>query len=178
LDLVRSEVAIFKKLNHRNVIKLYEVFDDPEEDSLYLIEQANILTFLFVIMEMAHKRCHNVFCINKSITSYREFTSRNYFRQMILGTKYGMANYISFTSNIKPDNILLCDNNILKIVDFGVSEMFIKEDDALKSGAGCSVFMPPELCSAERDGPISGRAADIWPLDVILYFLFHARVPF
>lgn len=36
LDLVRSEVAILKKLNHRNVIKLYEVLDDPDDDSLYM----------------------------------------------------------------------------------------------------------------------------------------------
>lgn len=36
LDLVRSEVAILKKLNHRNVIKLYEVLDDPDDDSLFM----------------------------------------------------------------------------------------------------------------------------------------------
>jgi [calcium/calmodulin-dependent protein kinase] kinase len=36
LDLVRSEVAILKKLNHRNAIKLYEVLDDPDNDSLFM----------------------------------------------------------------------------------------------------------------------------------------------
>ena len=30
------EIAIMKKLNHPNVIKLHEVIDDPEEDKLYL----------------------------------------------------------------------------------------------------------------------------------------------
>ena len=33
---VMREIAIMKKLNHPNVIKLHEVLDDPEEDKLYL----------------------------------------------------------------------------------------------------------------------------------------------
>lgn len=46
LDLVRSEVAILKKLNHRNVIKLYEVLDDPNDDSLYMGRQAHIASHI------------------------------------------------------------------------------------------------------------------------------------
>lgn len=36
IDRVYREVAILKKLDHPNVIKLVEVLDDPSEDSLYL----------------------------------------------------------------------------------------------------------------------------------------------
>lgn len=36
LDLVRGEVAILKKLHHSNVVKLYEVLDDPNDDSIYM----------------------------------------------------------------------------------------------------------------------------------------------
>jgi len=36
LYLVRGEIAIMKKLNHENVIKLIEVLDDPKGDSLYM----------------------------------------------------------------------------------------------------------------------------------------------
>lgn len=31
IDLVRGEIAIFKKLDHPNVIKLFEVLDDPDQ---------------------------------------------------------------------------------------------------------------------------------------------------
>ena len=36
LYLIRGEVAVLKKLNHINVVKLYEVLDDPSNDSLYM----------------------------------------------------------------------------------------------------------------------------------------------
>lgn len=36
LDDVRKEIAIMKKLNHENVIKLYEVIENESGDKLYL----------------------------------------------------------------------------------------------------------------------------------------------
>lgn len=40
LDRVYREIAILKKLDHPNVVKLVEVLDDPVEDHLYLGEWA------------------------------------------------------------------------------------------------------------------------------------------
>ena len=36
LDAVKKEIAILKKCDHKNVLKLYEVIDDPDQDKLYL----------------------------------------------------------------------------------------------------------------------------------------------
>lgn len=36
LQRVYKEIAILKKLNHQNVVKLIEVLDDPSEDNLCL----------------------------------------------------------------------------------------------------------------------------------------------
>jgi len=36
LDKVEKEIAIMKKLVHRNLVCLYEVIDDDEEDQLYM----------------------------------------------------------------------------------------------------------------------------------------------
>lgn len=35
-DSVKREIAIMKKLDHINVIKLYEVIENPDNDKLYM----------------------------------------------------------------------------------------------------------------------------------------------
>lgn len=80
--------------------------------------------------------------------------------------------------DIKPDNLLLTEENILKIVDFGVSEMFEKQSEMMTAkSAGSPAFLPPELC-VTKHGDISGKAADIWSMGVSLYCLRFGRIPF
>jgi len=80
--------------------------------------------------------------------------------------------------DIKPDNLLLTSENELKIVDFGVSEMFEKASEMLTAkSAGSPAFLPPELCVI-RHGEISGKAADIWSMGVTLYCLRFGKLPF
>ena len=45
--------------------------------------------------------------------------------------------------DIKPDNLLLSKDNVLKIVDFGVSEIFTTGNDKMKKSAGSPAFMAP-----------------------------------
>jgi serine/threonine protein kinase len=40
---VYREIAILKKLHHPNIVKLFEVLDDPVEDHLYLGEKRAVL---------------------------------------------------------------------------------------------------------------------------------------
>ena len=81
--------------------------------------------------------------------------------------------------DIKPDNLLLTEDDVLKIVDFGVSEMFEKENTEMKTAksAGSPAFLPPELC-VTKHGDISGKAADIWSMGISLYCLRYGRIPF
>ncbi len=80
--------------------------------------------------------------------------------------------------DIKPDNLLLTEDDVLKIVDFGVSEMFEKESDMMTAkSAGSPAFLPPELC-VTKHGDISGKAADIWSMGISLYCLRFGRIPF
>jgi serine/threonine protein kinase len=39
LDCVREELKVLKKMDHPNVIWLYEIIDDPKKDSIYLVQE-------------------------------------------------------------------------------------------------------------------------------------------
>ena len=80
--------------------------------------------------------------------------------------------------DIKPDNLLITEDDVLKIVDFGVSEMFEKQSEMMTAkSAGSPAFLPPELC-VTKHGDISGRAADIWSMGISLYCLRFGCIPF
>ncbi|KEQ80726.1 Pkinase-domain-containing protein [Aureobasidium pullulans EXF-150] len=165
LDLIKEEIAIMKKLHHTNLVALIEVLDDPEEDSLYMV------------LEMCKKGVVMKVGIDDRADPYDEETCRCWFRDMILGIEYLHAQGIVHR-DIKPDNCLVNEDDVLKIVDFGVSEMFEKESDMTTAkSAGSPAFMPPELCVAKH-GHVSGRAADIWSMGVTLYCLRYGRIPF
>ncbi|KAK5072593.1 hypothetical protein LTR64_004932 [Lithohypha guttulata] len=167
LELIKEEIAIMKKLHHPNLVQLIEVLDDPAEDSLY------------VVMEMCKKGV--VMRIDLDLDSradpYPEETCRLYFRDLILGVEYLHAQGVVHR-DIKPDNCLINHEDVLKVVDFGVSEMFAKDSEMLTAkSAGSPAFLPPELCVV-RHGDVSGRAADIWSMGVTLYCLKTGSIPF
>ncbi|KAI7903628.1 kinase-like domain-containing protein [Cokeromyces recurvatus] len=164
LDLVRGEVAVLKKLNHPNIVRLYEVLDDPSSDSLYMV------------FEMMHKGTLMNIEMGKVAKPYSNEEARRYFKEIMLGIEYLHANDIVHR-DIKPDNLLLSKDDVLKIVDFGVSEMFVKGNDKLKKSAGSPAFMAPELCIA-RHGEVSGKATDIWSMGVTLYCMIFGKTPF
>ncbi|KAI9484123.1 MAG: kinase-like domain-containing protein [Benjaminiella poitrasii] len=164
LDLVRGEVAVLKKLNHPNIVRLYEVLDDPSGDSLYMV------------FELMHRGTLMDIGMDKIAKPYSFNEARMYFKEMMLGIEYLHANDIVHR-DIKPDNLLLSNDYVLKIVDFGVSEMFVKGNDKLKKSAGSPAFMAPELCIAKH-GEVSGRATDIWSMGITLYCIIYGRTPF
>ncbi|CZT05391.1 related to calcium/calmodulin dependent protein kinase C [Rhynchosporium graminicola] len=165
LFLIKEEIAIMKKLNHPNLVSLIEVLDDPEEDSLYMV------------LEMCKKGVVMKVGLNEQADPYDPEKCRHWFRDMVLGIEYLHAQGVVHR-DIKPDNLLLTDDDILKIVDFGVSEMFEKASDMMTAkSAGSPAFLPPELC-VTRHGDVSGKAADIWSMGVSLYCLRFGRIPF
>ena len=165
LFLIKEEIAVMKKLNHDNLVSLIEVLDDPNEDSLYMV------------LEMCKKGVIMKVGMEEPADPYDDESCRCWFRDLILGIEYLHAQGVVHR-DIKPDNLLLTEDDVLKIVDFGVSEIFEKASDMTTAkSAGSPAFLPPELCVAKH-GSISGKAADIWSMGVTLYCLRFGRIPF
>ncbi|KAL2809451.1 kinase-like domain-containing protein [Aspergillus granulosus] len=165
LYLIKEEIAIMKKLHHNNLVSLIEVLDDPSQDSLYMV------------MEMCKKGVVMKVGLEERADPYDDERCRCWFRDLILGIEYLHAQGIVHR-DIKPDNCLVTNEDILKVVDFGVSEMFEKDSDMYTAkSAGSPAFLPPELCVVKH-GDVSGKAADIWSMGVTLYCLRYGKLPF
>lgn len=166
LDLIRGEIAILKKLNHVNIVKLYEVLDVATEDSMYMVME---LCKRGVLTEVS-------LAADKTGEVFADDECRDVFQQMVLGIEY-LHEHDIIHRDIKPDNLLRSEDGTLKIVDFGVSEMFKKGDDRTKKSAGSPAFMAPELCRHDH-GEVSGRATDVWSMGVTLFCIRYGHLPF
>ncbi|WWC87595.1 uncharacterized protein L201_002485 [Kwoniella dendrophila CBS 6074] len=95
--------------------------------------------------------------------------TREYFRQLCLGLEYLHANGV-IHRDIKPDNVLLSANKeLVKLCDFGVSEMFTAAgDDRIKKSGGSPAFLSPESFTAHQQD-LHG---------VTLYCMLRGKLPF
>ncbi|KAI8907222.1 kinase-like domain-containing protein [Gorgonomyces haynaldii] len=164
LDMIKEEIAILKKLNHPNCIKLYEVLDDPTQDSI------------FMVIELCQKGTVMSLDTQRDTQPLKPENVRDYFRQLLLGIEYLHANEIAHR-DIKPDNMMLSKDNVLKIVDFGVSEIFAKGNDKSDKTVGTPAFYAPEMAGISH-GELSAQAADIWAMGVTLYCMSFGKLPF
>uniref|UniRef100_A0A3Q3EIH9 non-specific serine/threonine protein kinase n=1 Tax=Labrus bergylta TaxID=56723 RepID=A0A3Q3EIH9_9LABR len=155
LERVYQEIAILKKLDHVNIVKLVEVLDDPAEDNLHMG---------IPVMEVP------------TDSPLSEEQARLYFRDVILGIEYLHYQKIVHR-DIKPSNLLLGDDGHVKIADFGVSNQFEGNDALLSGTAGTPAFMAPETLSDTRKS-FSGKALDVWAMGVTLYCFVFGKCPF
>ncbi|XP_068601379.1 calcium/calmodulin-dependent protein kinase kinase 1b [Brachionichthys hirsutus] len=161
LEKMYKEIAILKKLDHHNVVKLVEVLDDPDEDGLHMAFE---LMTKGPVMEVP------------TDDPFTEEQARFYFTDVILGIEYLHYHKI-IHRDIKPSNLLLGDDGHVKIADFGVSNEFEGTDAHLSSTAGTPAFMAPEMMTEHEQG-FTGKALDVWAMGVTLYCFVFGKCPF
>lgn len=161
LERVYQEIAILKKLDHPNVVKLVEVLDDPSEDHLYMVFE---LVKQGAVMEVT---------TDKPLT---ENQARFYFQDLLRGIEFLHYQKI-IHRDIKPSNLLVGEDGHIKIADFGVSNQFEGTDALLTSTVGTPAFLAPETLSETRKN-FSGKALDVWAMGVTLYCFVFGQCPF
>uniref|UniRef100_A0A8C8YCH0 Calcium/calmodulin dependent protein kinase kinase 2 n=1 Tax=Prolemur simus TaxID=1328070 RepID=A0A8C8YCH0_PROSS len=162
IEQVYQEIAILKKLDHPNVVKLVEVLDDPNEDHLYMGKKA--LLPPLPVMEVP------------TLKPLSEDQARFYFQDLIKGIEYLHYQKI-IHRDIKPSNLLVGEDGHIKIADFGVSNEFKGSDALLSNTVGTPAFMAPESLSETRK-IFSGKALDVWAMGVTLYCFVFGQCPF
>uniref|UniRef100_A0A9L0J5F1 calcium/calmodulin-dependent protein kinase n=1 Tax=Equus asinus TaxID=9793 RepID=A0A9L0J5F1_EQUAS len=166
IEQVYQEIAILKKLDHPNVVKLVEVLDDPNEDHL------PVCPVCFSYLCRPFRPVMEV----PTLKPLSEDQARFYFQDLIKGIEYLHYQKI-IHRDIKPSNLLVGEDGHIKIADFGVSNEFKGSDALLSNTVGTPAFMAPESLSETRK-IFSGKALDVWAMGVTLYCFVFGQCPF
>ncbi|NXX54208.1 KKCC2 kinase, partial [Scopus umbretta] len=175
IEQVYQEIAILKKLDHPNVVKLVEVLDDPSEDHLYMASGTCFSASRRGTSSVLCCLCSPVMEI-PTLKPLSEDQARFYFQDLIKGIEYLHYQKI-IHRDIKPSNLLVGEDGHVKIADFGVSNEFKGADALLTNTVGTPAFMAPETLSETRK-IFSGKALDVWAMGITLYCFVFGQCPF
>lgn len=154
---IEREIIIMKLLNHRNVLRLYDVWETNSN--------------LYMVLEYAEKG--ELFNLLVERGPLPENEAIRFFRQIVIGISYCHALGIVHR-DLKPENLLLDHKFNIKIADFGMAALET-EDKLLETSCGSPHYAAPEIVSGI---PYHGFASDVWSCGVILFALLTGRLPF
>ena len=158
-DLIRieREIEILKRLDHPNVIKIHKIYDDEKK--------------FYIIMEF----CENGELFNRIVEKkyLTEDEAALFYYQLINGLEYIHKNNIVHR-DLKPENLLLSKNDLLKIIDFGLSN-YTGSNVLLGTPCGSPCYASPEMVSGQR---YNGYMIDVWSTGIILFAMVCGYLPF
>ena len=154
---LEREIKILKNMRHNNIVHLYDVKETP--------------TSLYIIMEyICGKELFEYIIYNKRLS---ELEACKYYQQIISGIEY-LGKIKVVHRDIKPENLLLDNKNNIKIVDFGLSNSYPK-NELLITACGSPCYAAPEMINGEK---YYGLKADIWSSGIVLYAMLCGYLPF
>ena len=157
LLVFKKEISILKKLNHPNIIKIYNLLED---ESNY-----------YIIMEYALKGDLFNYIVSKKKLEEKE--ASYFYCQLILAIEF-LHNLGITHRDLKPENLLIKDNNLLTIIDFGLSGE-CPNNQLLSTPCGSPSYAAPEMILGKK---YNGLNTDIWSSGIILYAMVCGHLPF
>lgn len=158
-ESLESEIAILKRANHPNIIRLLEIVKSPDK--------------IFLILE---------YCAGGDLSDYirrngrvKESTARHFMRQLGAGLQVLRANNL-IHRDLKPQNLLLSTKDksaVLKIADFGFARS-LQPQGLAETLCGSPLYMAPEILQFQK----YDAKADLWSVGAILFELITGRPPF
>jgi len=159
IKLLRREIEIMKQVEHENILKLIEIFEDDEK--------------VYIVMELVDGSELFDRIVNKGY--YSEKSTVHIVKQILNAVKYLHSKNIAHR-DLKPEN-LLCSgsgaNEIVKIADFGLSKLF-SGDEELTTSCGTPGYVAPEVLMSES----YDKSVDMWGIGIITYILLAGYPPF
>lgn len=154
----RREAQSASLLNHPNIVQIYDVGED--DGNFYIVmEFINGLTLKQLIKKRGKLSVPEVIDIMSQLTD---------------GLAHAHDSYI-IHRDIKPQNIMILDDGMVKITDFGIA-MAINASDLTQTNSvmGSVHYLPPEQAS----GKGSTIKSDIYSLGIMMYEMLAGVMPF
>ena len=129
---IEREIKILKNVRHNNIVHLYDIKETP--------------TSLYIIMEYVSGKELFDYIISKKKLS--ELESCRFYQQIISGIEY-LGKIKVAHRDIKPENLLLDSENNIKIVDFGLSNIY-PNNELLSTACGSPCYAAPEMINGEK----------------------------
>ena len=159
---VINEATILGKLDHPNIIKLFEAFESKVPK-----HTLNIVTEYADGGDLSEKiKSQN----NKPFT---ESDILDYFTQICLALKHIHEKKI-IHRDLKSGNVFLMQSGLVKLGDFGIAKNFQNTMDKAKTMVGTPYYLSPEIL---ENKPYDAKS-DIWSLGVLLYEMMTFKMPF
>ena len=156
---LKREIQILNKLNHPNIIKIYEIKED--KNNFYLIMEYYSEGDLYKFISKYNK-------LNEEDASI-------IFYQIVNGVEYLHNNYISHR-DLKLENILIDKKKNVKIIDYNLSNFFLESNGCiLKTPCGSPYYTAPEMI---KNKSYNAKTVDIWSIGIILYVILCGFLPF
>ncbi|XP_075518585.1 cysteine-rich receptor-like protein kinase 43 isoform X1 [Primulina tabacum] len=166
----KNEANLLALVQHRNVVNLLG----------YCVKGAEkLLVYEYVANESLDKLLFVLMCCNNDLESHgREVLDWNRRRDMITGIAKGLlylhedAHCCIIHRDIKASNILLDENWVPKIADFGLARLYPEDQTHINTGvAGTNGYMAPEYL---RHGNLSVKA-DVFSFGVVVLELISGQ---
>ncbi|KAL7748795.1 hypothetical protein RI367_005708 [Sorochytrium milnesiophthora] len=157
--MIQSEVAILKRVRHKNIIRLHEMYESP--------------TKIFLIMELVTGG--ELFDRIVERNHYSEKDAAKLVYDILLGVEYLHEMGICHR-DLKPENLLFATADSeahIMISDFGLSKIF-SDVEVMKTACGTPGYVAPEVL--RRQG--YNKQVDMWSIGVITYILLCGYPPF
>ncbi len=152
----RREALTLAGISHPNIVAVYDLVDNDEGATC-------------LVLELLHGHSLREATALKSAPSPVEIAV-----QIAAALDAAHAQSV-LHRDIKPDNIFVCDNGVIKLMDFGlasvVASVALTQADAV---AGTLQYMSPEQLT---DSKLDGRS-DLYSLGVVLYECLSGYLPF
>jgi NIMA (never in mitosis gene a)-related kinase len=154
-----EEVRLFSSLHHPNIVAYKDSFQDQKN--------------LYIVMEYVNGGDLEQKITQRGTELFSENEILFTFVQLLVALSYLHTQHI-LHRDLKPQNVFLTSDGIVKLGDFGVAKALENTTDCAKTVTGTPYYLAPELWESQ---PYS-MPADIWSLGGVLYEMTCLRKPF